>query len=107
EATERNIYTKERGLDARAEFGAGARRGDIEAQATFAGINKGVPSGGDVMRDALAVRQQFDKIALEQGPEAAERFRASIVAARPELLPYLPGQPPPEPGLWERLLGGR
>ena len=59
------------------------------------------------MRDALAIRQQYDKIALEQGPEAAEQFRASIVASRPDLLPYLPPQPPPEPGLLDRMFGGR
>ena len=100
EATEQNIYTKERGLDARAQFGAEARRGDIGAQATYAGINKGLPSGGDLLRDALQLRQQYDKIALEQGPEAAEQFRASLVAARPELAAYLPAPPQQESGSW-------
>ncbi len=105
EATERNIFTKERGMDARTMAQMQARRGDIGAQATFAGINKQVPSGGDILRDAMAIRQQYDKLAQEQGPEVAERFRASMVAADPRLAAYLPSQPIPEPSWLDRMLG--
>jgi hypothetical protein len=104
QVSEKDVYLGQ-GLDRRAGAQIQGRAENVMTQGTFAGINKQMPSGGDVLRNAMAIRQQYDKIALEQGPEAAEQFRMSMVTADPRLAPYLPAQPAPEPGFLDRLLG--
>ena len=99
QVSEKDVYLGQ-GMDRRAGAQIQGRAENVMTQGTFAGINKQLPSGGDVLRNAMAIRQQYDKIALEQGPDAAEQFRVSMVTANPRLAPYLPAQPAPEPSSW-------
>ena len=104
QVSEKDVYLGE-GMDRRTLAQLQGRAENVATQGTFAGINKQIPSGGDLMRNAIAIRQQYDKLALEQGPEAAERFRASMVAADPRLAAHLPPPSPPEPSWLDQLLG--